>query len=618
RGSYAPQACNICRSKKIKCDSVKPVCGSCCASGRDAECSWGRNVTVRKPRTEAHFEALRKRADALQSYADLLEGLLSKCVCQDVSAHAQCRPDEPGEHLSGKSDSDEDTLDSDEEITLELCMPAQALKLDDKSGGLLHQGSTAPMRFLTKSTNEVLPVSDIDNITCASGTYVLLVDGVDASGYDPDFDWARHLPPEVPLSRKEHDKILDLSFKFSTMFCLRLVPCLFLRDMHRALSVPRTRRPPKTPYYSPLLHNTILGFSAIFSDDPRIRDPNSRRCFITAAKSYLEAECQKPNLSLVHALGMIATYHANEGEYIMADLYHGMSARLSQSLGLEVDASAWVKSGLITNEERLARNWAHWTISSIDLCWALFAGREFCAPPRDRTPIPLPVVSDELDQLPWYHAPANIPPQPNFLSRTFVATASLLSSVERSLSTPFSSRLIMFLYDSSLELNNWKDELPPELDITFSNRAKSTPQRLMLHCVYWWCTIALHRPFFNRRARPIHASDKAIDHVKLCKRAADNIIDLLETWSSLYSLRYTPATMLQIIFNAGTVFVLLALHATSSLRIAQGSLKTSLSQAELCIQYLSEMSTSWGSAARIGDILRSLIQDRLQPILARR
>ncbi|KAJ7481446.1 hypothetical protein FB451DRAFT_128986 [Mycena latifolia] len=628
RGTYAAQACNVCRSKKIKCDGIKPICGSCGGSGRDSECSWGRNIPVRKPRTEAHFESLRKRADALQAYVDFLEGMLSKCMCQDVSTRAQYRPDQAREYYSGReaSDSDLDTLDSEEEITRELCVPVQALKLDDKSGGLLHHGSTAPMRFLTKSTKEVLPIAEIDTPN-ASGAYVLLIDGVDIPEYDPDFDWARHLPPEVLLSRKEHDKILDLSFKFFTMLCLRLAPCLFLRDMHRALSVPRTRPPPKTPYYSPLLHNAILGISAIFSDDPHIRESSTRRCFVTAAKSHLEAECLKPDLSLVHALGLIATFHGNEGEHIMADLYHGMSARLSQSLGLEVDASAWVKSGLITNEERLARNWAHWSIFSTDLCWSLYVGREFCTPPRDRPTIALPFVSTELDQIPWHYPPANIPPQPNLLSCVFAASTSLLligrkivdvvNGLERSTREDgvHNDNLVT---EIDLELNVWKDQLPPDLDVNFSNRARSTPQRLMLHCMYWWCIVVLHRPFFNRRSPPVYVSDAAVDHVKLCKRAADNILELLETWSSLYSLRYTPPPMLQIIFSAGTVFVLLSLHATSSLRIAQGSLKVSLSQAELCLQYLSEMSTSWKAAGRTGDILRSLIEDRLKPTLERR
>jgi hypothetical protein len=95
-------------------------------------------------------------------------------------------------------------------------------------------------------------------------------------------------------------------------------------------------------------------------------------------------------------------------------------------------------------------------------------------------------------------------------------------------------------------------------------------------------------------------------------------MELLEAWSSLYTLRYTPPTILQLVFGAGTVFLLLTLQATSSLRVAQGSLNASLAHAELCVQYLSEIGASWRAAGRTGDILHSLLEDRLKPILARR
>lgn len=36
--------------------------------------------------------------------------------------------------------------------------------------------------------------------------YLLLVEGVDETYYNPDFDWSRYLPGAVPLSRSEHDR----------------------------------------------------------------------------------------------------------------------------------------------------------------------------------------------------------------------------------------------------------------------------------------------------------------------------------------------------------------------------------------------------------------------------
>jgi hypothetical protein len=33
-----------------------------------------------------------------------------------------------------------------------------------------------------------------------------MVEGVDESNYNPNFDWSRHLTADVPLDRREHDK----------------------------------------------------------------------------------------------------------------------------------------------------------------------------------------------------------------------------------------------------------------------------------------------------------------------------------------------------------------------------------------------------------------------------
>ncbi|KAJ7764602.1 hypothetical protein DFH07DRAFT_698722, partial [Mycena maculata] len=620
RRPYASQACVICRAKKSKCDGVKPVCGSCGASGRGDECAWGRDVAPRKPRTEAHFEALRKRADSLQAYADMLEKIIAKCVCQDVSAYLQLRPQQC-EELSGMevgNDSENDVLEleSDEEITQELTAPVQRLKLDDNLGALLVHGITSPVQFGNRLPHEVSRLTYVTEKSPAS--YVLLLEGVDVSGASPDIDWSRYLPPEVKMDRKEHDKILDLSFKFFTMWAVRLVPALFLKDMHRALSVPRSQPPLRTQHYSPMLHNAVLSVSAVFSDDPHIQDVKTRGYFVDAAKRYLEAECQKPSITLVQALAFIGTHYANLCDRIQGDLYSGQSMS-PIALGLGVDSKAWVKSGLMTQDEMIDRNWTHWSTFCLDVCWALFFSRDFAGPSLSRRTVPLPCVDSESDQIPWHYPPSNIPPQPNYLSLSFYETASLFVITYKIIDIVYVvGLLVIFSLACSLELNTWKSRLPPELNITLANRAKSTPQRLMLHLTYWWCFIVLHRPFFNRRAQVIQTSDREIDHDKLCKRAAENMMELVETWSSLYTLRYMPISMNQVLFGAGTIFLLLALQATSSLRIAQGSLKTALAQVEQCIRYLHEVGRTWASAARAGDILHAVLHDKLRPIILRR
>jgi hypothetical protein len=167
-----------------------------------------------------------------------------------------------------------------------------------------------------------------------------MVDGNDGTYINPNFNWSRHLPPEVRLSRREHDRygslhylasvdltlwhrLLDLLFKFVAAWCLRIVPSLFLRDMFCALSVPPSQPPPKLSHYSPMLHNALVALATAFSDDPHICDLRSRQSFAGKAKSYLETECQSPNISVVHALSILATFHSSLGEQTLGYMYFG-------------------------------------------------------------------------------------------------------------------------------------------------------------------------------------------------------------------------------------------------------------------------------------------------------
>ncbi|EDR10444.1 uncharacterized protein LACBIDRAFT_325474 [Laccaria bicolor S238N-H82] len=533
-------------------------------------------------------------------------------------------------------------VDSDPEndpTVKELCIPTRNLNLEE-GGFLLAHGNTAVWRFMQVPLPAQGPSRFPAIAENPDATYVLLVDGVDDSHYNPNFDWSRHLPSNVPLDRRSHDKYtpraLDLLFKFFTSWCFRIVPALFLRDMYRALIVPRSHTPPKTPHYSPMLHNALVALGTAFLDDPNIRDFKSRRCFADAAKRYIEVECQKPQLSVVHALDILASFHSSQGDQTVGFLYFGQS--LSHSLetpifdrgcvivGLGVDCSDWVKLGLIDETERLDRNWAHWTTFSQDVCWSLYVGRDFCVMSPLISPVPVPFVDTDLDQMPWCHPPAGIAPQANYLSKTFAATCELLMIARRimdvvnNLNRARSRPLVLdeLITDIDIKLNTWKSSLSPEVDISIASRPTATPHRLMLHLTYWWLFILLHRPFFHRRAKLIHSTDKEIDHVKLCKRAAENIMELLATWRSLYTLRYAPITLIQTVFSAGTVYLLWGVQATSGPRVAHKELKTALDQQKLCHQYLVEIGKSWQCATNIAGILKNLMQKQLEPVLERR
>lgn len=65
---------------------------------------------------------------------------------------------------------------------------------------------------------------------------------------------------------------------------------------------------------------------------------------------------------------------------------------------------------------------------------------------------------------------------------------------------------------SSAQLNSWKNSLTNDPDITPRSLLTATPHKLMLHLVFWWLLVLLHRPFFHDESQSIHSM---IYHVKV-------------------------------------------------------------------------------------------------------
>jgi len=186
---------------------------------------------------------MHKRAENLSAllhefrkYADYLESLLEYCQQRphnNVDFRAS-RPSDPDGLLGSSPDvldhdfdfpvmDDHDrNSDSGNELTREICLPTQTLKVCGylcfllplclschvqlEEGGLIHHyGNTAPFRFdpLDPPNLPSRFPALADNL---KETYVLLTDGVGDDHSNPDFDWSRHLPPAVPLTRRSHDK----------------------------------------------------------------------------------------------------------------------------------------------------------------------------------------------------------------------------------------------------------------------------------------------------------------------------------------------------------------------------------------------------------------------------
>ena len=90
---------------------------------------------------------------------------------------------------------------------------------------------------------------------------------------------------------------------------------------------------------------------------------------------------------------------------------------------------------------------------------------------------------------------------------------------------------------------------------------------------------------------------------------------IASNWHSNYSIRFSPITIVQIIFSAGTVFVLSALQAISGPRLGRVTLTTSLNQIQQCIDYLAIIGESWDCSYRVREILLNIVDAQLKPRL---
>jgi hypothetical protein len=72
-----------------------------------------------------------------------------------------------------------------------------------------------------------------------------------------------------------------------------------------------------------MLHNALVALALSFSDDPELCNMRSRQHFARKAKEYIESECQKPSLAVLHALSILGSFHSAQGDQTLGYIYFG-------------------------------------------------------------------------------------------------------------------------------------------------------------------------------------------------------------------------------------------------------------------------------------------------------
>ncbi|EJC99123.1 uncharacterized protein FOMMEDRAFT_160686 [Fomitiporia mediterranea MF3/22] len=505
--------------------------------------------------------------------------------------------------------------------------------------------------------------------------HILLVGDLDANawkGCNCQSDcWNRWLPKGVPLSRTEHDILLERVFLFFTSWCMRVIPEYFLRDMYTFLhpSLSHSAAPfaqmssttlPRLAHYSPFMHNMLLAVATAFSSDPDIRKPETRARFAEEGKTYIEEECSQPNISTVQGLGLLASYYSGLGKQTLGFTYFGMSARIAQALGLFADCTPLLRAGRLRPRQVFDRTWCFHMAAAQDACWSLYVGRE-CGIPlpaakkhdesktrgKDATnasgksngqitasnmpkvsmddPFCLGVISSDettesLDTMAWRiggaieeNANDDVPQSRMFTCfqwscQLMKIGRSIMDLMNRLASSDSGAEIKILVADIDIQLDAWRQDLPTELRLTSANEMSALPHKLTMHSAFWWQHILLHRPFYHRhRAKSVDSSFS----VSRCNVAAREILSILRLWHRIYgTVRYCSITLVQTIFAAGTICILQAMQASTGRRPATQSQASALSNLEELVGYLRECSKSWECAIRIADIFDKLLKEQ--------
>lgn len=177
--------------------------------------------------------------------------------------------------------------------------------------------------------------------------------------------------------------LLNMYFTWHYTYFTCLPKSLFYRDFLLGKPPADTRR--KTEYCTPLLVNAILALGCHFTSSPGARDnPEDSATagdhFFREAKRLImeNDEHEKPKITTVQALALMSVREAGCGREAKGWVYSGMSFRMLNDLGLNLDSGGLASVGQRSNldeAEEDARRITFWGCFLFDKCWSNYLGR---------------------------------------------------------------------------------------------------------------------------------------------------------------------------------------------------------------------------------------------------
>lgn len=276
--------------------------------------------------------------------------------------------------------------------------------------------------------------------------------------------------------------LINMYFTWHYPYFTTLSKSLFYRDLLLG-------KPPgpqkRTMYCSSLLVNAMLALGCHFTNSPAgFQDPNDSStkgdAFFQEAKRLIveNDEYEKPRLTTVQALALMSVREAGCGREAKGWVYSGMSFRMAQDMGLNLDSGGMTSNRETMDEQEIdARRVTFWGCFLFDKCWSNYLGRLPQLPTSNITVPKYDVFPDEDADIWSPYTDNGIGQMHSQASRTRAVALQISGLCEIS-----SDLLIFFYHPQQIErtqgraaelkklselhtrLEAWRKELPKELE----------------------------------------------------------------------------------------------------------------------------------------------------------
>lgn len=360
-------ACIACRKRKSKCDGALPSCAAC-ASVYGTECVYDPNSDHRRKGVyREKVDSMKARNSTLQilieailnASEDEVPAIVKKirtCDSLDLVAEQILKQeDDLANDNSDLDDAEYTTTDLPVEGERELARKMGELRLDN--GSVRFFGGTSHLIYVgdpsTGLDSEALPED-----------YV--------SGADPITSWTSVTSDPALIMH-----LMNMYFNYHYAYFTTLSKKLFWQ----AFLSGRAGLGNGTAYCSSLLVNAMLALGCHFTDVagaygvPGDNRTKGDHFFAEAKRLIVENdEYEKARLVTVQALALMSVREAGCAREAKGWVYSGMSFRMAQDIGLNLDLSGLEKQRM-TDEELDARRVTFWGCFLFDKCWSNYLGR---------------------------------------------------------------------------------------------------------------------------------------------------------------------------------------------------------------------------------------------------